>query len=587
MTSRAQQIVTQTLGNTVTYSVQGQSAPVPMPGAPAPRRGYLWIFDDGTYSQDEVATKTYAQPGNHSVALYTNDKYSNGGPPPPPTYANMPVNAGGIGNLPTTHTALGYVRITSNRVIQQDLHALVPEQHTVMILTYGNPSNQPVGPGHVVVGFNPNDLPDQAQTLDTTHQFYGETIQLRSSYPQGLRGSGCFLSGPNYEDYLHIQYDSIPAGQERNVFLVMNTVLEPDSTMNLSAFPMEAWHILNQTTQLNSQLGSETELFIAAAEDPNRILVDERRIPWLRRQPKYLEYTVQFQNEGSGPATVVKIDVEGNASLDFENIEVTDWYPHPPRADRNPTATSTFNTRVAEDGEGVTFILDNIYVPGTQQIGVADEDSTQGYVTFRVPTSKTHNRTARAKASIVFDKQAALETNTARTRLIKGWRPRVSAGITWSSLIPADLAEAGSHPGFHIEVALDRYRPNGWYVSPHLSGQRIAAQSTDGINTIAWTQFTGSVINLHAQPLPSVKVGLGLTGHVLLPGSERARVGVIEEFIAGSPLGAGFYGQASWAPFRRGPELWLRGQFQHLSYFTLSNMRPELYQLQAGLAYTF
>ncbi|MEL6535881.1 MAG: hypothetical protein AAFQ98_10740 [Bacteroidota bacterium] len=587
---RAQQIVTQVQGNQITYSVQGQPPPVPLVGAPAPRRGYLWIFDDGTYSQDSVAVKQYAQPGNHSVALYTNDKYGNGGPPPP-AYANSGINAGGIGNMPIGHTALGYVRITSNRVVQQDLHALVPEEHTVMILTYGNPSSQPKGPGHVVVGFNPDDLPDQAQELDTTHQYFRETIEVKSSYPQGLPrpSSGGFLSGPtlNFDDYIHIQYDSLGAGEERNIFLVMNTILEPDSTTNITRFPMKAWHVLDQNTQLSSQQGTETDLLVAFAEDPNRILVNEKRAPWYSRRPQQLEYTVQFQNEGSGPASVIKIDVTGNGSLDFNNIEVTDWYPHPPKGERNPTATSKLITQVAEDGEGVIFTLDNVYLPGVQQVEGVDEDSTQGFITFTVPTNRNFRRNALAQASIIFDKQAALETNQARTRLIKAWRPRVSAGITFASLLPLDLAEAGSHPGFHVEVAFDRYRPKGAYISPHFSAQQLAAQSTDGLNVLDWIQLSASIINIHAQPLPGVKVGMGLTGHWLIPGTERARVGSLEGFTPGSPFGAGFYSQAAWAPFRRGPEVYLRGQFQYLDYITLSNMRPELYQLQAGLAYTF
>ena len=588
------QVVSQVQGNQVTLRAQGQPTLTPLPGAPAPRRGYLWIFGDGSYTQDSVAVKQFSQAGTYDVALYTSDKYTSGGPPPP-AYSSVSLSGASTATATTSAyspQAAGYVRLTSNRRISgpQDWHVLIPQEHTVMILSYGNPTSQGMGPGNVVVGFNPDDLPGTVQVVDTVHVFHGEAVTTSSSLPRSLPQTmmGDYRRmGSNFQDFLRIAYDTLAPGEERNAYLVLRTTMVPDSTTDLSNITLEAMHVPELNTRVTNQQQTETNLLLASSEDPNRILVDQGRMPWQRRKERYLEYTVQFQNEGRGQANMVKIEVEGNSSLDFENIELVDWYPHPPRADKFPTATSSLKSLVGEDGQSATFVFDNVYLPGTRQIDGVAEDSTMGYLTFRVPTNRTHNRQAHAQATIVFDRQSALVTNRARTRLIKAYRPKVMVGASLSTYQPKDLMEATSHVGMHLEFALDRYRPEGWYVVPSLSGQRIASQSVDGTIIVAWTQVTGSIVNIHAQPLPMVKVGMGLTGHLLIPGSETALSGSIAGFDTFSPLGAGFYSQASLVPFRRGPELWLRGQFQRLTYFSVPSLRPELYQLQLGLGYTF
>lgn len=596
-TQLSAQIDSRINGNEITVKANGLPALIPLPGAPAPRRGYLWIFSDGSYSRQAVATHRFDSSGTYGVALYTNDGYTTGGPPPP-GFASVTVSGGNTnGSAPL---GLSYrspkltptVQITSNRISsgRSPLHTLVPDEQTVMIISYGNNTSQAKGPGNVIIGYNPKAFRGRVCEVDTLHYHHRERVSMANRLPrrlpQNMRGSYLQMDS-KYKDFIRIQYNGLAPGEQRNVFLVLRTLADADDQYAIDDLDISVAHVFEGNTTVGSPYKEEGPLLLARAEDPNRILVDERRMAWRRSEPGYLEYTVQFQNEGNGAADSIRVEVATEGSFDFSQLELVDWYPPAPRADKFPTATSTLSSEVDEEKGQVVFTFDNVYLPGMKKAGGVAADSTQGFVTFRVPTSSTFARNNQARANIVFNREEAIETNQARTRLLRAYRPKILVGASFSTHLPKDISEAGSHPGLHIEIALDRYKPKGWYVVPHLSTQRNQVQNTDASLIYVYQQISGSILNLHANPLRWAKVGFGLTGHLLLAGSEQAVEGVIESFASGSPLGFGYYTQASAIPFRRGPEVYLRGQFQYVPYFDLIGVRPELYQIQIGLGYTF
>ncbi len=114
---------------------------------------------------------------------------------------------------------------------------------------------------------------------------------------------------------------------------------------------------------------------------------------------------------------------------------------------------SCIDTVVAKDS--VQFVFRNIYLPGTQQDGVNDPDSTKGYIKYRIRFSKKmHKLPFQSRAAIVFDKNEPIYTNRSTGRFKKGISPGIIVGIG-SSLgsIPSNLARQQ----YTLGVAVSEY----------------------------------------------------------------------------------------------------------------------------------
>jgi hypothetical protein len=79
--------------------------------------------------------------------------------------------------------------------------------------------------------------------------------------------------------------------------------------------------------------------------------------------------------------------------------------------------------------DSVAFVFNGIYLPGTNQQGVEDKDSTKGFVEFDVKTKKKlDNLPFKGRTAIYFDKNEPVITNFATGRFRKSFSPIVMAG---------------------------------------------------------------------------------------------------------------------------------------------------------------
>src|SRR6185295_529573 len=135
-------------------------------------------------------------------------------------------------------------------------------------------------------------------------------------------------------------------------------------------------------------------------------------------------YRLRFQNTGKGPAKLVSVGIAIPPMLNSKSVEIVDFYPKCPLCDSTNMNRSCLDTVVSKDS--IHFVFRNIYLPGLQQEGFSDADSTKGFVRYRLRFNKGLKKLPfDSRAAIVFDKNEPVLTNHAWGK----FRPGKSPGI--------------------------------------------------------------------------------------------------------------------------------------------------------------
>jgi hypothetical protein len=223
------------------------------------------------------------------------------------------------------------------------------------------------------------------------------------------------------------------------------------------------------------------EMKIVAAHDPNAIAVSDNVVNYRTLGNKKIDYRVDFQNNGKGPASTVLVKIEIPDGLHAQKIKPLDWQPKCPICPRSTLPKSScLDTMRTTDG--FQFVFHNIYLPGSAQEGVEKRDSTKGYVKYRIEADRDMPKYAfRSRAKIVFDREAPIYTNYTRTRFKMGLSPGVKVG--WN-FVPDSLRSGF----FFIGASLSPFK--SWRMYPQielLAGlkglQDLPEQRIQGVRT--------------------------------------------------------------------------------------------------------
>lgn len=176
----------------------------------------------------------------------------------------------------------------------------------------------------------------------------------------------------------------------------------------------------------------ELEMAVVNSHDPNRLQLRKHRINYrFMGKKKELTYKIQFQNTGKGPAKRVAIGIAVPRQLNTETIQLKEVSPACIACDSAYQSQSCMDTVRTKDS--IYFVFRNIYLPGLQQEGVTDPDSTKGFVRYSILFKKKPKKIPfSSSAAIIFDKNEPIYTNRATARFIKGFSPGIIAGYTFS-----------------------------------------------------------------------------------------------------------------------------------------------------------
>ncbi|SFS63521.1 PKD domain-containing protein [Lutibacter maritimus] len=411
-------------------------------GAPKAFYTYFWEFGDGNYSKQEKPTHTYKNKGNYKTRLSVTNNYDDGKPP-----TTRPIEVSIIDdNFNTTQNENHQLLASFDGFRIQTNRDPVPEEEMQFVLSYGNEKEYPTG-GKIYVFFNEKkyksknfelldvrlyhnerEISDEIIAESTRYISKNELIQttgvstfleenvtaidtLHQNLPESVKKAKDY-----YHDFKLFDFDNLQSKEERNMFFTFKTT--PEMLKDTSAvITIRSIYVPERGNDSHKIRTKEME--IVTSHDPNKMAVYDTRLNYRLVRFKRLKYKVQFQNDGEGPARLIKLNVDIPEMLDKSTLEVLDMYPKCPICPEEEVNYSCLDTIINKDQ--ISFQFKNIYLPGTAQKGVYDKDSTKGFVKYSLKFGKDfHKQKSKSKTAIIFDKNDPIITNTSTSRFSPG-----------------------------------------------------------------------------------------------------------------------------------------------------------------------
>lgn len=435
-------------------------------GAPASFYTYFWEFGDGSYSFEKEPVHLYRDTGNYDVRLYATNNYDDG---KKPNTRPRRVRVKNRSNLalqrsPSFFSGEGSLEIRANQMPK-------PGEDMVLLIGYRNKSNNaaPLS-GSVMLLYNEKQFSQSCFSLADARTYHQEkpvafesmlasvsnTDMIRE---QETKNKNLFTVSSTYAPDIDKRQmlqqvkqemtafrkhsiwkiNNVQKGEEQFMFVTINTLPEMISDTN-AVVTISGLFIPDDPSMDMEKFNLEMQ--VVASHDPNRMMLKNKRLNY-RFTGKNREngYKVQFQNTGKGPAKKVAITVTIPGLLNTGSLEVVGMKPECVWCKTATGNQSCLDTIVTKDS--IQFVFKNIYLPGTQQDGVSDPDSTKGYIKYRIRFSKKmHKLPFQSRAAIVFDKNEPIYTNRSTGRFKKGLSPGIIVGLG-SSLgsIKANMAK--------------------------------------------------------------------------------------------------------------------------------------------------
>lgn len=445
-------------------------------GAPASFYSYFWEFGDGSYSFEKEPVHIYNDTGNYEVRLYATNNYDDGKKPntrPRRVRVNNKSNLA-FNNTPSFFTADGSLEIKANQMPK-------PGEEMVLLVGYRNKSNTaaPLS-GSIMLLYNEKQFSQNCFDLADTRTYHHEKPlafeSMMAWMPQSdmikeqeLKNNLLFTvasatNAPAIDRRLMMQQvkqemtgfrkhtiwkvDNIQKGEEQFLFVTINTL--PEMINDTNAVVTISGLFIPDDPSMNMEKFS-LEMQVVASHDPNRMMLKNKKLNYrFTGRNKENAYKVQFQNTGKGPAKKVAISIKIPGLLNAASVEVVGMKPECVWCKTATGNQSCIDTVLTKDS--IQFVFNNIYLPGTQQDGVTDPDSTKGYIKYRIRFGKKmHKIPFQSQAAIVFDKNEPIYTNRSTGSFKKGLSPGIFLGFgSTLDSVPANIANQQYTLGFTI-----------------------------------------------------------------------------------------------------------------------------------------
>jgi hypothetical protein len=445
-------------------------------GAPASFYSYFWEFGDGSYSFEKEPVHTYIDTGDYDVRLYATNNYDDG-KKPNTRPRRLRVNKRSMlaeNKTPTFFTGEGSIEIKSNQMPK-------PGEDMVLLIGYRNTANNaaPVS-GSVMLLYNEKQFSQNCFDIADTRSYHQEKpIGLESmmawmnntdaTEEQEVKNKDLFtvasaINAPatdrrqmmqqvkqemsGFRKHTIWKINEVQKGEEQFMFVTINTLPEMISDTN-AVVTISGLFIPDDPSMEMEKFSLEMQ--VVASHDPNRMLLKNKKLNYrFTRKSKENAYKVQFQNTGKGPAKKVAITITIPGLLNTASLEIVGMKPACVWCKTATENQSCIDTVVTKDS--IQFVFNNIYLPGTQQDGVSDPDSTKGYIKYRIRFGKKmHKVPFQSRAAIVFDKNEPIYTNRSTGSFKKGISPGIILAFgSTPGKVPANMAAKQYAVGFTI-----------------------------------------------------------------------------------------------------------------------------------------
>ena len=471
---------------------------VQIAGAPKAYYSYFWELGDGTFSKAKEPKHTYKNKGDYEVKLWVTNHYDNGKPP-----ATRPQKVSISSASATANNLVASMENDFELLTNRDP---VPEEEMVLVMRYKNPK-QYVANGKLYLFYNERKFKNDNFKLEDYRAYYGEelitdeevglayndkiddnpilysslendvftkTFQVQDSTRTDLNKT-IEESKAYYRNWSIFNLDYQEPGEERNLFFTMKT--PPEMLKDTSAI-ISIRGVYVPDKEYQNHTVKEKEMEIVTSHDPNKMSSNGTLLNYRLARFKTLKYKIQFQNDGEGPAKTIRLETDIPEMLDKSTLEVVDMYPKCEICPKRPVNYSCLDTTFTK--EQAIFTFKNIHLPGTNQKGVQEKDSTKGFVKYKIKFGKDfHKKKTVSRTAIIFDKNEPIITNRSTTRFTPGISIGAKAGYNYySGLIDSE--------SYFLGATISPYKSYRWYWQAELLSSRhtFRNEETSSINEV-------------------------------------------------------------------------------------------------------
>ncbi len=424
---------------------------IPISGAPKPSYSYLWELGDGHYSKEAEPKHVYKNKGTYTTRLAVTNNYDNGKPPAtrPKTVAINEISDEVYKDIASIENQNGFA-------IQKNADP-VPDQELAVILSYENLENY-VSSGKLYLFYNEKQFKSDNFELVDFRTYAGErevkennvaaveelenTNSYLASAENVVSNSKKYLKTTSEEDLdatlleAHkifknvsiLEFDDANPKETRNVFYTFKTT--PEMIKDTSAtVTMRGIFVPNRSFKNHKKIDLEME--IVTSHDPNKMGSNGSFINYRLVRYKRVNFKTRFQNNGEGPARMIRLETDIPEMFDKKTFKVEDMYPKCPICPKGEAPTTSCLDTIVKQNQ-IIFTFKNIYLPGSTQKNVKEIDSTKGFVKYSMKFNKDFHKTnTKSRTAIIFDKNEPIITNYATTRFLPGISIGAKAGYNF------------------------------------------------------------------------------------------------------------------------------------------------------------
>jgi len=433
---------------------------IPIAGAPKPSYSYLWEMGDGHYSKEAEPKHIYKNKGIYKTRLAVTNNYDNGKPP-----ATRPKTVAVNEISDEVYQDIASIEDQNGLAIQKNADP-IPDQQMEVIVSYQNMENY-VADGKLYLFYNEKQFKNNNFELVDFRTYAGEREVKENlvATVEDLENSNLYLASENtlatakkyrtttieedldatlleahktYKNVTILELDGMNPGETRNVFFTHKTT--PEMIKDTSAtVTMRSVFVPNRSFKNHKVKNLEME--IVTSHDPNKMGSNGSFMNYRLVRFKRVNFKTRFQNNGEGPARMIRLETDIPDMFDKKTFQVEDMYPKCPICPKGEEPTTSCLDTIIKQKQ-IFFTFKNIYLPGSEQKNVKEKDSTKGFVKYSMKFNKDfHKVNTKSRTAIIFDKNEPIITNYATTR----FSPGISIGAKAGYNMYPDLENSKSY----------------------------------------------------------------------------------------------------------------------------------------------
>lgn len=446
-------------GNAVTYKPETPPL-IPIAGAPKPSYSYLWELGDGHYSKEAEPKHVYKNKGTYTTRLAVTNNYDNGKPP-----ATRPKKVAVNDITDTNYKDIASIADQNGFAILKNCDP-IPDQEMVVVVGYQNMENY-VASGKLFLFYNEkqfksnnfelvdfrtyanerevkektvasvNDLEDSDRYLASSEKNF-KIKKYRNTTTEEDLDASLLEANKTYHNVSVLEFDDANPGETHNVFYTFKTT--PEMIKDTSATVTMRGIFVPNRSYKNHKI-KNLEMEIVTSHDPNKMGSNGSFMNYRLVRFKRVNFKTRFQNNGEGPARMIRLETDVPDMFDKKTFKVEDMYPKCPICPKDEIPTVSCLDTIIKKNQ-IFFTFKNIYLPGSEQKNVHEKDSTKGFVKYSMKFAEDfHKVKTRSRTAIIFDKNEPIITNYASTRFLPGISIGAKAGY---NLYP-DLEKSTSY----------------------------------------------------------------------------------------------------------------------------------------------